>query len=142
MCSCPLDNFAADVAKISVSIARVFALPDGKDGITMKWNSLFKSLLKTAVYIMDQTADQVDRASDRASQIADDARSAIFEEDHTFRNVLIFAAGVGVGVGAGMLLAPASGEETRNSIGEKVQDITDRVKGRMSNQNYPATGTE
>ncbi len=116
----------------------------------MRWNSFLKSLLKTAVYVMDQTAEQVDRASDRvsqisdrASQIADDARTAIFpEEDHTLRNVLMFAAGVGVGVGAGLLLAPASGEKIRNSIGEKVQDITDKVKGRKSNQNFGATGTE
>jgi hypothetical protein len=109
----------------------------------MRWNSVLKSLLKTAVYVMDQTAEQVDRASDRASQIADDARTAIFpEEDHTLRNVLMFAAGVGVGVGAGLLLAPASGAEIRNSIGEKVQDISDKVKGRKSNQNFGATGTE
>lgn len=109
----------------------------------MKWNSLMKSLLKTAVYIMDQTADKVDRASDRAYEMADDARTAIFpEEDHTLRHVLLFAAGVGVGVGAGLLLAPASGEETRNSITEKVQDIGDKVKARVSNRNYGATGTE
>jgi hypothetical protein len=109
----------------------------------MKWNSLLKSLLKTTVYIMDQTADRVDRVSDRASEIADDAKTAIFpEEDHTLRNILVFAAGVGVGVGAGLLLAPASGEEIRNSIGEKVQDIGDKVKGRISNRKYGATGTE
>jgi hypothetical protein len=94
------------------------------------------------MYVMDQTADQVERVTDRAADYADDARSAIFPEDHTLRNVLLFAAGVGVGVGAGLLLAPASGEEIRNSIGEKVQDISDKVKGRMSNQNYGATGTE
>jgi hypothetical protein len=95
------------------------------------------------MYVMDQTADQVERVTDRAAEYADDARSAIFpEEDHTLRNVLLFAAGVGVGVGAGLLLAPASGEEIRNSIGEKVQDISDKVKGRMSNQNYGVTGTD
>jgi hypothetical protein len=109
----------------------------------MKWNNLLRSALKTATYVMDQTADQVERVSDRAADYAEDARSAIFrEEDHTLRNVLLFAAGVGVGVGAGLLLAPASGEEIRNSIGEKVQDISDRVKERMSNQKYSATGTE
>jgi hypothetical protein len=109
----------------------------------MKWNSILKSLLKTAVYIMDQTADQVDRASDRAHDLAEEARTAIFpEEDHTLRNILVFAAGVGVGVGAGILLAPSSGQEIRDSITEKVQDISDKVKGRVSNQNYSATGTE
>lgn len=108
----------------------------------MRWNSLLRSFLKTAVYVMDQTAEQVDRASDRASQFAEDARTAIFPEDHTLRNILVFAAGVGVGVGAGLLLAPASGEETRNSIGERVQDISDKVKSRVSKQNYSPTGTE
>ena len=110
----------------------------------VKWNSLLKSAMKTAMFLMDQTADQVERVSDRAADYADDARSAIFpEEDHTLRNILLFAAGVGVGVGAGLLLAPASGEETRNSIGEKVHDISGKVKERMSSkQNYGATGTE
>ena len=108
----------------------------------IKWNSVLQSLLKTAVYIMDQSADKVDRVADRAYEIADDARTAIFPEDHTLRNVLLFAAGVGVGVGAGLLLAPASGEETRNSITEKVQDIGEKVKARVSNRNYGATGTE
>jgi hypothetical protein len=109
----------------------------------MKWNNVLKSLLKTAVYVMDQTSDQVDRVSQRASDFADDARTAIFpEEDHTLRNILLFAAGVGVGAGAALLLAPASGEDIRNSIGEKVQDISDKVKGRVSSQNYGATGTE
>ncbi|HEY4763397.1 MAG TPA: YtxH domain-containing protein [Candidatus Sulfotelmatobacter sp.] len=109
----------------------------------MSWNSILRSVLKTAVYVMDQTAEQVDRVSDRASEMADEARTAIFpEEDHTLRNVLVFAAGVGVGLGAGLLLAPASGEDIRNSISEKVQDIRDQVKGRVSSRNYGATGTE
>ena len=109
----------------------------------MRWNSVLKSLLKTAVYVMDQSTEQAERVSERASQLADDARSAIFpEEDHALRNVLMFAAGIGVGVGAALLLAPSSGEELRNSIGEKVQDIRDKVKDRVSGQNFGATGTE
>jgi hypothetical protein len=108
----------------------------------MRRNGLLKSLLKAAVYIMDQTAEQVDRASDRASQIADRAKSAICpEEDHTLRNILSFAAGVGVGVGAGLLFAPASGAEIRSSIGDRVHDISDKLKERMSTKES-ATGTE
>jgi hypothetical protein len=105
----------------------------------MKWNKLVKSILKTAVYIMDQTAERVDRVSDRAVEMADDARDMVApREDHTLRNIISFAAGVGVGVGAGLLLAPSSGEELRGSISGKVQDIGNRVKGRVS---Y-ATGTD
>jgi len=35
----------------------------------VKWNKVLKSLLKSAVYVMDQTAEQVDRASDRSSGV-------------------------------------------------------------------------
>lgn len=97
----------------------------------MKLNKLIRSALKTAVYIMDQTAEQVDRASERASEMADNARNAIYpQQDHTLRNIVAFAAGIGVGVGAGMLLAPSSGTELRNSIGDKVQEISNRVRQR------------
>lgn len=105
----------------------------------MKISKLVRSALKTAVYIMDQTAEQVDRASERASEMADNARSAIYpQQDHTVRNIIAFAAGIGVGVGAGMLLAPSSGTELRNSIGDKVQEISNRVRNR--GESY-ATGT-
>jgi gas vesicle protein len=43
-------------------------------------------------------------------------------------------------VGAAILFAPASGEETRNSISDKVQDIGDRVRERFSTRT--PTGTE
>jgi gas vesicle protein len=115
---------------------------------------LLKSILKTAVYILDQAdnaasdmrdrvADQVDRVSDQVSDITDRGRRAIYGEDHTLRNVLTFAAGVGVGLGAGMLLAPASGEDTRSSMRDKVQDIGDRVRQRFSTSGESRpTGTE
>lgn len=108
----------------------------------MKLNNVVKSILKTAVYIMDQTAEQVDRASDRASDLADEARNAIYpREDHTLRNLLAFAAGIGVGVGAGMLLAPSSGTELRSQISDKVQEIGNKVRSRT--ENYPtASGSD
>ena len=116
-------------------------------------NNLIQSILKTAVYFLDQTSqaasdvrdrvsDTVDRASDRMSDLRSQAEDLYEGEDHTFRNVMTFVAGVGVGVGAAILFAPASGQEIRNSIGEKVQDIGDRVRGRFSSEARNATGTE
>lgn len=106
----------------------------------MKTSSLLKSILKTAVYIMDSTADSVDRVSDRASRFAGDARDAIYpDRGNMTRNILSFAAGVGIGVAAGVLLAPQSGAELRHSIGDRVQDISERVRGK--NEGY-ATGTD
>jgi gas vesicle protein len=106
----------------------------------MKLSTVLRPILKTAVYLMDQSADVVDRASDRASELAEDARDAIYpREDHTLRNLFAFAAGIGVGIGAGMLLAPSSGMELRHSISDKVQEIGERVRNR--NDVY-STGTE
>ncbi|MGA8618562.1 MAG: YtxH domain-containing protein [Candidatus Sulfotelmatobacter sp.] len=116
-------------------------------------NKLLKSVLKTVVYLLEQTenvaedmrdrvAEGVDRAGDRVSDLRDRAQDIYAGEDHTLRNVLTFAAGVGVGLGVAMLFAPASGEEIRSQIGEKVQDIGERVRDRFSSETRrSATGT-
>src|SRR5580704_12983207 len=114
-----------------------------------KAGNVIKSALKTAVYFLDQTdrvasdvrdrvSDTVDQAADRVSDLHDRARN-LYAPDHTLRNVLMFTAGVGVGAAAGMLLAPASGDE--------IHDIGDRVRDRFSavsraTTNRAATGTE
>ncbi|HEY6251907.1 MAG TPA: YtxH domain-containing protein [Candidatus Angelobacter sp.] len=106
----------------------------------MKIDRFVKSILKSMVYIMDQTADRVDRVSDRASEFAENTRSVIYpSEGQTLRNVVSFAAGIGVGVAAGLLLAPSSGAKLRSTISDKVQTIGDRVRGR--GEEY-ATGTD
>jgi YtxH-like protein len=108
----------------------------------MRWNRFVKSLLKAAVYILDQTAEPVDPSSDRASPIRNGAKSAVYpEENHTLRNILSFAVGLGLGVGAGILIAPASGEEIRSAIGDNIHDISSKVKEQISPQE-PATGTD
>jgi YtxH-like protein len=115
-------------------------MENGKDELTMKIDRFVKSILKSVVYIMDETADRVDRVSDRASQLAENTRGMIYpNEGQTLRNIVGFAAGIGVGVAAGLLLAPSSGAELRSSISDKVQDISDKVRGRS--EAY-ATGTD
>ncbi len=92
-------------------------------------NKFLKSLLKTGLDFLEQ--------SDRAG------RAIRRQEDHTVRNAISFAAGIGLGIGLGILLAPASGEETRSSIAENVQDVGERVRDRFSPEvRKPATGTE
>jgi gas vesicle protein len=38
--------------------------------------------------------------------------------------------GVGVGVGVGLLIAPASGEETRTDIANKISGFSEKVRDR------------
>ena len=88
-------------------------------------NKLIKSILKTAVYFLDQTdrfasdardrvADGLDSAAGRMTDLRDRVQDLTVQEDHTLRNALTFAAGVGVGVGAAILFTPASGEQIRS----------------------------
>jgi YtxH-like protein len=74
---------------------------------------LFKSLLKIGLDFLDE--------SERAG------RANRGPEDHTVANAISFAAGISLGIVIAILLAPASGEETRNSIAEKVQDVGEKV---------------
>ena len=86
-------------------------------------NKLFKLLLKTAIFVIDQSTQQVERATDGVSEIIDRSKELIQPEDHRMRNVVSFAAGLGVGIGAAILFAPASGAETRSSITGKVREF-------------------
>jgi hypothetical protein len=118
-------------------------------GDTMRWNRFLKSVLKTSVCILDQAAERVDRVADRTSEIGDQANRVVDsaasairpQEDHVFRNLVTFAAGAGVGIGVGMLFAPARGVELRNSISDRVKDISDKAKEQVSILKV-ATGTE
>jgi hypothetical protein len=119
-------------------------------------NNLIKSILKTAVYFLDQTdrftasardrvADGIDSAADRMTDLRDRVQDLTVGQDHTLRNALTFAAGVGVGVGAAILFAPASGAEIRSQIGDKVQSIGGKVRNRFSSEarkTADPTGTE
>jgi hypothetical protein len=104
-----------------------------------------KSFLKTATYLLeqsdrrsaemrDQISERVDRARNRVSDLRDRAQELYGHDDHTIRNVVCFAAGVGVGVGAAILFAPASGEQVRSSIEETVQTGADRVRDHFSSK--------
>ena len=98
-------------------------------------NKLLKSVLKATIYLLNEPAVQVDRLTSGISDLADQARNVINpEEDHTLRNVMSFAIGLGVGIGTGFLLAPASGGETRASLNNKVHEIGEKVRERFTDK--------
>ncbi len=114
---------------------------------------LWNVLLGTSVYLLDSLRgrlnegidDLSDRARDtysEASRRAGRAVEVVRGEDHGGINtVAALLIGVGVGVGVGLLLAPASGEETRSSISNKVQEFGDKVRDRFSEQKRESGGT-
>jgi len=111
-----------------------------------KENILWNVLLGTGVYLIDslrgRLADGFEDISDRArdtygeaSRRVSRASDVIRGEDHRGVNTAVaLLLGVGVGVGVGMLLAPASGEETRNNLSNKVQEFGDRMRDKFSEE--------
>ena len=131
---------------------------------TRKENILLNVLLGTGLYLLDSVrdriADGVDDLRGRAKDNFEDLRSKAKDGYETASSrvsrasevlrgddssVLSTAAsllvGIGIGVGLGMLLAPASGEETRSNIADKVQDFGGKVRDRFSREQEVGTGT-
>jgi hypothetical protein len=103
-------------------------------------NKFLKLLLGTGLYLLEQdqpiknkrdrTAGQIgnfrddvlrkyDTAADRVGRAS---RALRGEDYNAFGNVLRLATGIGVGIGIGVLLAPASGQNTRRAIASKAKE--------------------
>jgi ElaB/YqjD/DUF883 family membrane-anchored ribosome-binding protein len=125
-------------------------------------NKFLKLLLGTTLYVLEQSDQSTRKMRNRAADNLDDlrdmaqdkyatasdrvyrAKQAIMGEDsQILGNVLSLAAGIGIGVGIGLNFAPASGEETRGAIADRVQTFGTKVKKQFSSESddYPATGT-
>ncbi|MGH9514548.1 MAG: YtxH domain-containing protein [Terriglobales bacterium] len=113
----------------------------------MKKEKMLKNLLiGTGVYLLeslreragdsfenisDRARDTYDEATRRASRASDALRG---NDSHVLGTTVALLIGVGVGVGVGLLLAPASGEETRGTLTNKVQEFGDRVRDKFNEQ--------
>jgi hypothetical protein len=123
-------------------------------------NKLLKLLLGTGLYLLEQSDDVTKNVRDRAAGHIDDLRDAAQqtyetaagrvakasralrgEDHHLLNNGLRFAAGVGVGLAVGLILAPASGEDTRSVIAGRVHEMGDKVRRQFSSDDAAATGT-
>lgn len=117
------------------------------------WNILLGAGLYMLDPVRDRLANRMDDLSDRARDTYDTASDRLGRATNVIRgtdNTAMSKAGamllgVGIGVGIGLLIAPASGEETRSNIADKAQEIGDRVRTRFARdrerENEPATGT-
>jgi gas vesicle protein len=123
-------------------------------------NKFLKLLLGTSLYLLEESDNATKNVRERAVEQIEDLREAAQqsyetaanrvarasrairgEDRYVLNSVLQFAAGVGVGIGVGVILAPASGEETRSAIAGRVHDIGDKVRKQFSTEDTSATGT-
>src|SRR5712692_7026795 len=118
-----------------------------------KQEPLLSVLLGTGLYLIDtlreRLPDNVDDIKGRARETYETASDRLGratnvlrgkEESQIFGKVGALLAGVGIGVGIGLLIAPASGEETRAEITDKVSDFGDKVREHIGKKPQGATG--
>jgi hypothetical protein len=121
--------------------------------------NFLKLMLGTSLYLLEQS-DRPNNVRDRAARKIDDLRDVVQqkyedaadrvakasrairgEDNHALGNALRLAAGIGVGLGVGLLLAPASGQETRGAIAGGVQQFGNKVRKRVFPDRARATAT-
>ena len=108
-------------------------------------------LLTTGLYLLDNLRERLpdnvndikgkaretyETASDRLGRAADALRGK--EDSHMLGKVGALLLGVGIGAGVGLLIAPASGAETRADITSKVSAFGEKISDRKP---QGATGT-
>jgi gas vesicle protein len=113
---------------------------------------------KVRAAIADRLKDRVDDVTDQVTSKYEDAVDRLESAADALRGrrywpsrVGGFLLGIGVGAGLGILLAPASGSETRQAVRDKATDVKNKVvesaasatgKIRRSVTNMPSTGTQ
>lgn len=115
---------------------------------------LFSILLDTGLNLLDSLREHLpDHVDDIKGRVRDTYETASHRLDRTTNalrgqedsqilgKALAMAIGVGIGVGIGLLIARASGEETRADLTNKVSEFGDKVRDRTRKTPEGATGT-
>jgi len=84
----------------------------------------------------DEATKGYENAVDRIGRLYHSVRG---DDNRVLTYAVSFLAGVGVGATAGLLLAPASGEETRAAIADKAEHFQNAVRERFSEASGRAT---
>jgi hypothetical protein len=120
-----------------------------------KRESLLSALFGTGLYLLENLRERLpdnmddtkgrakethETASDRLGHAADALRGK--EDSDIFGKISALLIGVGIGLGVGLLIAPASGDQMRADIADKVSDFGERVReGTTGKKPQGATGT-
>lgn len=88
--------------------------------------------------IKERVRDTYDTASHRVGRANDALRG---RDSQIFGRVGALLIGAAVGVGVGLLIAPATGEETRADIADKVTEFSDKVRERIGEKEQGARVT-
>ena len=133
-------NRAKDWVRLGAKLSLLFTDPKVRSTIGDRLKDHVDSLTDTVAGKYEDAADRVEAAA------------AAFQRKRTWPSRAAgFLLGAGIGAGLGILLAPASGAETRDAVRDKAVDIKNRAfesavaateRIRQSVSRMPFTGTE
>lgn len=106
--------------------------------------NFLRSLLKAGAYLLDRSDRVLAVLEDNGSGNSNGLRRAsALSQSEIIVSAISFATGIGLGVGVGLLVAPASGKETRGTVVGKVQEFGKKTRDRFSfDTTKTASGTE
>lgn len=131
---------AKDWVRMAAKVGLLFTEPKVRAAVSDRIKDTVDDLSGT---VTDKYDDLTDTVADKYENVVDRleaAADAIQGRGYWPSRVTGFLLGVGVGAGLGILLAPASGSETREAVRGKAVDLGNKI--RQSVATMPATGTE
>jgi gas vesicle protein len=141
------ENSTKDWVRLAAKLSLLLTEPKVRKAIGDQFKSGMDDLTDAVTDKYGDVKDTVSSKYDDAVDRLDAASDALQGKSNWPSHLAGFLLGIGVGAGLGVLLAPASGSETRESVREKVEDIKNRVfesaSGiRQTVTTMPSTGTE
>jgi gas vesicle protein len=133
-------NTVKDWVRLAAKVGLLFTEPKVRAAVGSQIKDTVDDLTDKAASRYDDVSDAVASKYEDAVDRLEDAAAAIQGKSYWASRVTGFLLGVGVGAGLGILLAPASGAETRESVRDTAVDVTNRI--RRSVTKMPSTGTE
>jgi hypothetical protein len=133
-------NSTKDWVRLAARLSLLFTEPKVRAAVGNQIKETFGDMSDTVASkygdVSETVAGKYEDAVDRLEAAAD----ALQGNNPWPSRLTGFLIGVGVGAGLGILLAPASGSEIRESVRDKAVDV--KNKFRRSVTSMPATGTE
>lgn len=107
------------------------------------WSMINRQLRQRSSDWSDIARHKYDDWSDEAGDRLHDAGRALRGESDWLTPTMTFLGGVGIGLAAGILFTPVSGDEARERIREKFEDVKNKATDIAGEKGfYRPTGTE
>ena len=134
-------NKAKDWIRLAAKMSLLFTEPRVREAIGDRLKDTVGDLTDTISGKYEDVADRVSNKYADAADRVEAAADALQGRGYWASRMTGFLLGVGVGAGLGILLAPASGSEIRESVRGKAVDITNKIRQSVRSS-MPSTGTE